>query len=715
MKILISAAEASSDAHGAALVRALRKLNADKEISFFGIGGDELKREGLQCVVDSKNLLVMGFLAVIAKLPKILKAHKEIVNAARIEKPALALVLDYPDFHFRLAKKLHKMGIPVFYYIPPKVWVWRKKRVYFLRKYFNKLFCILPFEKNFYGKFGVDAEYVGNPIVDELPLEVTRSEARKKLGLNAQERVLLLMPGSRPSELKVHLNVMLNAAKKAEKKLGHKIKILIPTLSTEDRDWIKDQIKNIEGLPEIKLLQKQSHLAMIAADAGVIKSGTSTLEAGLLKCPHIIIYRGAKITEFLFNLIVRYKGPVGLVNLLLKYELPKKENRLELPFKEFLMEDFNLENVSNEIVDLFNNKNRLDQLQESFLKLRNNVLIKTSPSEAVAQEVLNYLNAKSFEPVVAAPRSPHFFLVSFFWSFLNLVIRAVFLFFPKKTLEAKNVISIGNIEAGGTGKTPFVSWLANEAHKKGLSVCVLLRGYKRKVKNVVGIISPNQKEFKINELGDEATLIHQNAPHAWVGVHKNRFRSYQAVRSLHGKKFDLVLLDDGFQQFRIKKDIEILMRTSLNRFQTYFREFNWMSRFFDFMIWTKGRVRPNGYGIPIFELNYTMSKNLKGQNLYCVFGVAHFDGLLNWINMQNPTSLKVETFPDHHDYFNEEKKRIFNFATQNNYKIVLTGKDWVKWEKDFSHQDKENHFIVLEPDLKWMQGEEKCLQLLLAK
>ena len=252
MKILISAAETSSDAHGAELLKAIREQIALKEekLEAFGIGGPKLQAAGLNVVVDARDLLAMGFLEILGHLPKILRALRRVSQVAKEARPDVAIVIDYPDFHFRLARRLRRYGIPVIYYIPPKVWAWRKGRVTVLRALFEKILCIFPFEVEFYQGQNVPAVYVGNPLVDELPLRLSRPEARAVLGLEKQDKVITLMPGSRAAELKRHLEVLLDSALKAAHELRasgfmgpeERLKVLLPFPVTAPLEALKERV-----------------------------------------------------------------------------------------------------------------------------------------------------------------------------------------------------------------------------------------------------------------------------------------------------------------------------------------------------------------------------------------------------------------------------------------------------------------------------------------
>ncbi|MEO5971672.1 MAG: lipid-A-disaccharide synthase, partial [Bdellovibrionia bacterium] len=201
LTVLISAGEASSDIHGAKLLNALRaRLPAGTQLKTYGVGGPKLQSAGLRAVVDTRELMTMGFVEVLWRLPKIFRILKRVAEAAKQDPPDVAIVIDYPGFHFRLARQLKKLKIPIVYYIPPKVWVWRKHRVRFLKSFFDKVLCIFPFEELVYRDLDLPVKYVGNPLLDELPLGLSRAAARAELALFDEDRVLVVMPGSRDSE-----------------------------------------------------------------------------------------------------------------------------------------------------------------------------------------------------------------------------------------------------------------------------------------------------------------------------------------------------------------------------------------------------------------------------------------------------------------------------------------------------------------------------------
>ena len=399
VKILISAAEASSDAHGAALLFALRSAlkSQNREVDAFGIGGARLQAEGLRSVVDTRELLAMGFTEILGRLPKIFRALKLITAAAESEKPDIAVVIDYPDFHFRLAARLKRLGIPVIYYIPPKVWVWRKGRMRRIRELFASVLCILPFEKELYENAKVAVTYVGNPLLDELPMSLSRAEARKILGIAAEARVLVLMPGSRPSELKRHVVPMIEAAIRAAVALKTHLTVLMPLPAAGDVASLKERIAQLTHLDfskiDLHVTQGDSAVCLVAGDAGLIKSGTSTLEAALLGLPSSVVYKPGWISQWIFQNLIRYRGPVGLVNLVSGW-------KPGAPYlaKEIICQKFTTDSITEEAIDLLSNEKRRKALREGFLILKAQMQGDAGgvgPSAICAREIINVAGKKA--------------------------------------------------------------------------------------------------------------------------------------------------------------------------------------------------------------------------------------------------------------------------------------------------------------------------------
>jgi lipid-A-disaccharide synthase len=409
MKIFLSAAEVSSDVHAAVLLRQLRAeaSQAGVALSTFGVGGAELTRLGHENVVPASEFLVMGLIEVLGRYFKIRRSLFKLVDEIESRQPDALILLDYPSFHFALIKALLKrrsgdLRVPVFYYIPPKVWGSRPRRTEFMAKVLAQVYCIFPFELPFLLQRGVPTSFFGNPLADELPVATQRSEARERLGLKTAEiegeRTVLLMPGSRPSELRHHFPIVLEAAALARAKMGeaHSVwTLLIPLSETVAPDvWFaqyRDELQQMRAQGfDVRLLQGQSHLAMIAADAGLIKSGTSTLEAAVLGCPHSVLYQLHPITVFFYRKILGYKGPASLVNL---FEGGPQEDRRIV--REFLAKECRSELLADSLVELLRGGPAREEMKGHFARLRDLVMgsgdsseTKQGPSRMIARDIL---------------------------------------------------------------------------------------------------------------------------------------------------------------------------------------------------------------------------------------------------------------------------------------------------------------------------------------
>ena len=408
MKILLSAAEPSSDAHGAELLRALKKSLPDQELEVFGVGGPQLRSAGLEATVRAEDLSVMGLTEVLLHLPRVFKALRSVFQAAALKKPDLAIFLDYPDFHFRLAKGLKKQGIPMVYYIPPKIWVWRKNRIQFLKRHFVKILSILPFEEDYYRDEKIPFLFVGNPLVDELPWSLSRADARSQLALDEKDLVLVLMPGSRPAELRAHFSLMVEAARLIAVELREKQKLLkdqtlkvrVPFPRGVAIEPFESELRRMgmESWVEFRLSEGDAHRCLIAADVGLIKSGTSTLEAGLLRCCHVIAYRPSVVTGWVFKNLVRFRGPVGLVNWVAGW---KPGEALAVP--ELLCERATPKNLAAEALNLFLSPQKRAQMESAFDRARKATGVSESgvatesPSHRAAQEILKILRDRGIE------------------------------------------------------------------------------------------------------------------------------------------------------------------------------------------------------------------------------------------------------------------------------------------------------------------------------
>jgi len=333
------AGEASGDTHGAHLVSALRAQEPDVEV--FGLGGNHMRAAGVDVVFDSKLVAVVGASEVFSNLGVILRVLRWIQAALDTVKPDLVILIDFPDFNFRVARAAKKAGVPVFYYISPQIWAWRRGRAKFLAKTVEGLAVIFPFEADLYKQWGLPAEFVGHPVMDgPLGTPPDRAGARTKLGLADGELAVALLPGSRNSEIHHHLDPMLASAAKIAAELPG-TRFLLPAAPTLDAAKLAEHIAATTAA-KVRVVPSSevgSHDVMAACDAAVVKSGTSTLEAALAGVPFVIVYRVSGLTYTIGRILVKVPF-VGMANLIAGKQIAR----------ELLQSEFTPENVAREVL-----------------------------------------------------------------------------------------------------------------------------------------------------------------------------------------------------------------------------------------------------------------------------------------------------------------------------------------------------------------------------
>ena len=310
-QIMLVAGEASGDMHGAKLVAAMREQAPDLNVC--GIGGPALAAQGVEILYDSSRLAVVGIVEVISHSRFIREAMRTLVKRLRECPPSLLILIDYPDFNLILAKKAKRLGIPVFYYISPQVWAWRSGRVKTIKKLVDRMAVILPFEKDFYQKRGMEVEYVGHPLMDTVRTAVPRAEFLQSLGIAPESTVIGILPGSRRREIAGMLPVFLAAAKLLQGQLVKPVFLLplAPTLSEDD--LLANGLA--EAGVEVRVIRENRYELMAACNAVMAASGTVSLELAILDVPMVISYRVSPLTYFLGRRLikVRYASLVNLV------------------------------------------------------------------------------------------------------------------------------------------------------------------------------------------------------------------------------------------------------------------------------------------------------------------------------------------------------------------------------------------------------------------
>jgi lipid-A-disaccharide synthase len=322
--IFISAGEASGEHYGALLTAALREqLTASgQEAAFFGMGGQRMAAAGLDVVVRSEDMAVMGLTEVIRHLPRIYGEFRKLKKAIRERRPDVAVLIDFPEIHFRLASELHRLGVPVIFFVSPQLWAWKKHRIKLVRKYISRMLVIFPFEEPFYREQGVEAEFVGHPLAELPAPAVSREQFAAENGLDPAKTWIGLLPGSRAREIRDILPEMLAAADSHFHGycLEHGnpepqfILPLAPTLSKTQRATVEGIVAAAPPHLQIRLVE-DARAALFHARVSVVASGTATVEAALIGNPFVVVYRVSPITFAIAKRVVKV-AHVAMVNLI---------------------------------------------------------------------------------------------------------------------------------------------------------------------------------------------------------------------------------------------------------------------------------------------------------------------------------------------------------------------------------------------------------------
>lgn len=350
MKYYIISGEASGDLHGSNLIAAIKRK--DPKAKFRAWGGDLMKKQGATLVKHYRDLAFMGFVEVLLHLRIILSnmsfCKKDILKFA----PDALVLIDYPGFNIKIAKFAHKHNIKVYYYISPQVWAWKKRRVHTLKKVVDKMLVILPFEKDFYNEYNVDAQYVGHPLLDSISKtkQTSKLSFTRQNKLNGKKEIIALLPGSRKQEVSRMLKVML---KVVDQFPNYQFVVgCAPSLPLS-------YYKSIIGDANVKLVVNKTYQLLQVSSAAVVTSGTATLETALFYVPEVICYKGNPISYLIAKNLIKVKY-ICLVNLIMDRPV----------VKELIQNDLTPDNIADELRLLLTNHKRQRQLLDDYEELR---------------------------------------------------------------------------------------------------------------------------------------------------------------------------------------------------------------------------------------------------------------------------------------------------------------------------------------------------------
>lgn len=353
IKIGLVAGESSGDQLGAGLIQALKAYYPNA--LFSGMGGDKMLAEGFETLFPIDRLSVMGFVEPLKRLPELFKIRRTLLNYFAENQFDLVVGIDSPDFNLGLELKLRKKGIKTAHYVSPSVWAWRQGRVKKISQAVDLMLTLLPFEEAFYQRHKVPVVCVGHPLAEDISLEVNTAKAQQQLGLS-DAPVLTIMPGSRASEVETLGKLFLDVAQQCQNKIPG-LQLVIPAASPERQEQLSLILKEYPSLP-ITLLDGQSLTAMSAADVVLLSSGTSALEAMLLKKPMVVSYRMGKYTYKLLSKMVKVPY-VSLPNLLAD----------EMLVPELLQDNATVENLRVAVLNLFQQPGHVAELKQRFTSI----------------------------------------------------------------------------------------------------------------------------------------------------------------------------------------------------------------------------------------------------------------------------------------------------------------------------------------------------------
>ncbi len=329
--IFISAGEASGEHYGALLATALFHRFAPKGGTVeLGMGGPRMAAAGVNCVVRAEDMAVMGLTEVVLHLPRIYREFRKLKRAIRAHRPTVAILIDFPEINFRLAREFHRLGIPVIYFVSPQLWAWKQHRIRLVREYVRRMLVIFPFEESYYRARGVDAEFVGHPLADLPQPSITRERFAAENNLNPTRTWIGLLPGSRLREIEAHLPAMLAAARvlappapyirspgSNPSSSGQPYEFLIPlapTLDAAQRAAVQRLAQNHARGLSVHLVH-DARAALLHARASIVASGTATVEAALIGNPFVVVYRVSPLTYAIARRLVKVPH-VAMANLI---------------------------------------------------------------------------------------------------------------------------------------------------------------------------------------------------------------------------------------------------------------------------------------------------------------------------------------------------------------------------------------------------------------
>ncbi|MCC6255745.1 MAG: lipid-A-disaccharide synthase [Ignavibacteriaceae bacterium] len=387
--VLMIAGEASGDLHGASLIRELKKL--DSSLKIFGIGGDKMQAEGMELIYHIDKMAFLGFVEVIKHLPFIKKVQRDLIDEVKKRKIGEAVLIDYPGFNLSIAKKLKSLkhdysaakpelklehDLELIYYITPQVWAWGKGRVKKIKELFRKVLVVFPFEEKFFKEKNVNAEFVGHPLIQEISGYdfISRNLLDNKFKLDPAKEILLILPGSRKQEVKSIFPEAIKASVKLADELDMQIVVACSSNLDEREFYQLTDVKNF------KVIKDHTYDLLKHAKFGIVKSGTSTLEAGLMELPMVIVYKTSLMSYIIGKSLVKIKN-IGMANIVLDEQV----------VPELIQNDASADNIYDAAKNILSDDDLYDNVKRKLSGIKNVLGDKNAPQNA-ARIIYSILN-----------------------------------------------------------------------------------------------------------------------------------------------------------------------------------------------------------------------------------------------------------------------------------------------------------------------------------
>lgn len=373
---MIIAGEASSDMHAANLINNVKAI--DNNVSFWGLGGDNMKDAGVKLLENIVDLAFIGPADLLKHYVKLKKIYNSLCSRLSKDPPDAAILIDYAEFNLRVAKHLNSLGVPVLYYISPQVWAWGLWRIKTIKKLVDKMLVFFKFEEELYKDYGVDVSFVGHPLLESVRVTAEKKDIINRLGLSHDKRIVGIVPGSRKSEIKTMLPIMLDSARIMSKEYTDKeLEFLLPLAPTIDESHVREIIDK-KSL-DIKIVKHDRNNAISICDCAMVTSGTATLETALLGVPMAITYKSNFLTYILIKNLIKLPY-IGLVNVVAGKKI----------VPEFLQYGAKPQRIAEYMILLLRDKKINSSMKEEFLNIKNS-LGEPGASKRAAREVVTFL------------------------------------------------------------------------------------------------------------------------------------------------------------------------------------------------------------------------------------------------------------------------------------------------------------------------------------